>query len=310
MGRRIASFWRRTVVVLRNVFELVVRDAFRNWARNSRTLTPALGSMVLLLLLAGAGSLAGLAVHNVVQQEAAQASFLNVYIKDSATPQQVARLGDRLQADGRVSSVSYVSKQQALEAVRSRPGLGSLVSDSSQNPLPASFQVNVKNLSDVGAVARAYTSDPAVDPSYPTSYEADVYRGLQAFVEVGGAVVIAVLVALALVSAAVTANAIRAGIVARWDDVTIMRLVGAGGWMVRGPFLVEGALTGAVAGLVGGVMLLGLFEAAQQASTAVLTQLLPGVDWPAAILCGAVMLAAGTALGSTASLLGLRGLQA
>jgi hypothetical protein len=57
-------------------------------------------------------------------------------------------------------------------------------------------------------------------------------------------------------------------------------------------------------------MLLGLFEAAQLASSAVFTQLLPGVGWPAAILCGALVLAAGTTLGSTASLAGLRGLRA
>jgi cell division transport system permease protein len=307
---KMTSFSRRAAVVLRNVFELVVRDAFRNWARSPRTLTPALGSMILLLLLAGIGGLAGLAVRNVVQQEAAQAAFLNIYLRDAATSQQVATLGDRLRADRRDASVRYISKQQALQDIRSRPGLGSLVDDSSQNPLPASFQVDVKNLSDVGGVAARYGSDPAVDPGYPTSYQADVYRGLQTFVEVAGVVVVVVLVALALVSIAVTANAIRAGIVARWDDVTIMRLVGAGGWMLRGPFLVEGALTGAMAGLIGGAILLGLFEAAQRASSAVFTQLLPGVGWPAAIACGALMLAAGTTLGGTASLAGLRGLPA
>jgi cell division transport system permease protein len=307
---KMTPFSRRAAVVLRNVFELVVRDAFRNWARNPRTLTPALGSMILLLLLAGVGAMAGLAVRNVVQQEAAQAAFLNIYLRDSATSEQVATLGDGLRADRRVVSVRYVSKQQALQDVRSRPGLGSLVDDSSQNPLPASFQVDVKNLSDVGGVAASYGSDPSVDPGYPTSYQADVYRGLQTFVEVAGVVVVVVLGALALVSVAVTANAIRAGIVARWDDVTIMRLVGAGGWMLRGPFLVEGALTGAMAGLIGGAMLLGLFEAAERASSVVLTQLLPGVGWPAAIACGALMLVAGTTLGGTASLAGLRGLPA
>jgi cell division transport system permease protein len=309
MGSRIAAFYRRAAVVLRNVFELVVRDALRNWARNSRTLTPALGSMILLLLLAGVGALGGLAVRNVLLQEAAQASVLNVYLKDTATSQQAARLGRRLAADNRVVTVSYVSKQQALQDLRSRPGLRSLVSDSSQNPLPASFQVDVRELSDVGGVASAYGSDPAVDPSYPTSYQADVYRGLQTFVEVGGVVVALVLAALALVSAAVTANAIRAGIVARWDDLAIMRLVGAGGWMLRGPFVVEGALTGAVAGLVGGALLLGVFEITQQASSVMLTELLPGVGWSTAILCGVLMLAGGMALGSTASLASLRGVR-
>jgi cell division transport system permease protein len=301
---------RRGSVVLRNVFDLVVRDAVRNWARHPRTLTPALGTMTMLLLLAGIGFLSGLAVHNVVQQEAAQASFLNLYLRDSATQQQVGRLAGRLRADRRVLSVRYVSKQEALQQVRSRPGLRSLIQDTSDNPLPASFQVDLRGLSDVGPVARAYSSDPAVDPSYPTSYQADVYQNLQTFVRVAGAIVVVVLAALALVAAMVTANTIRAGIVARSDDVTIMRLVGAGGWTLRGPFVIEGALTGAAAGLLGAALLVGIFAGAQRVSSALFTQLLPGVGWQAVVVCGLLLLAVGVALGSTASLAGLRGLRA
>jgi cell division transport system permease protein len=299
---------RDILTVARNVFELVVLDALRNWARHPRTLTPALGSMTLLLLLAGAGLLGAVSVRTVIQQESTQASVLHIYLRDSATSDQVNALRSRLLQDDRVQTVDYVSKEEALIQVRSRPGLAGLLSDAGQNPLPASLQVQAAHLGDVGPLAARFASDPAADPTFPTSYDASTYSGLQTFVRLVGFGVLAILLALALVSAAVTANAIRAGIVARLDDVSIMRLVGAGGWMLRGPFVIEGALTGAVAGLLGAAVLLGLVAAAQQASAAVFTQVLPGVGWTAAAASGVLMLLAGVALGSTASLIGVRGM--
>lgn len=300
---------RRGWFVLRNVFDLIVRDAARNWTRHPRTLLPALCTMTLLLLLGGTGGLVGLAVHNVVQQEAAQASFLDIYLRDSATQVQVAALSRRLHSDHRVASVRYISKREALQDLHSRPGLNSVISDTADNPLPASFQVDVSNLSEVGAVARAYGSDPAVDPAYPTSYQADLYNGLQTFVEVAGAVVAAVLAALALIAAGVTASAIRAGIVARSDDLKIMRLVGAGGWTLRGPFVIEGALTGVSAGVLGAALLMGVFAASQHLSSSLFTQVLPGVGWETVAIAGVLLLGAGAALGSASSVAGLGGLR-
>ncbi|MBO0682011.1 MAG: hypothetical protein J2P45_02555 [Candidatus Dormibacteraeota bacterium] len=309
MGRLTGGNVRRGWFVLRNVFDLIVRDAARNWSRHPRTLLPAVCTMTLLLLLGGTGGLVGLAVHNVVQQEAAQASFLDIYLRDSASQAQVAGLDRRLHSDRRIASVRYISKQEALQELHSRPGLGSVISDTSDNPLPASFQVDVRNLSEVGAVARAYGSDAAVDPGYPTSYQSDVYNGLQTFVDVAGAVVAAVLAALALIAAGVTASAIRAGIVARSDDVTIMRLVGAGGWTLRGPFVIEGALTGASSGVLGAALLVGVFAAMQQLSSSLFTQVLPGVGWQTVAVAGVLLLAVGGALGSAASVAGLGGLR-
>ncbi len=114
--------------------------------------------------------------------------------------------------------------------------------------------------------------------------------------------------ALAAVSAAVTANAIRAAILTRSDDLAIMRLLGASGWMVRGPFLFEGALTGEVAGVASAGALLALFAAAQRASAQMFTALLPGVDWRAAVACAAGLVLAGIGLAMVASFAGLRGL--
>jgi cell division transport system permease protein len=150
----------------------------------------------------------------------------------------------------------------------------------------------------------------AVDPTFPTSYDADSYRNLQTFVTVVGLVVLGFVALLGFVSTVVTINAIRAAILTRRDDIATMRLVGASGWMVRGPFVFEGVLTGGLAGLLAGALVLAVFAGAQSASARSFSELLPGVDWRLAGGCATGVLLAGAALGSLASLLGVRRLRA
>jgi cell division protein FtsX len=287
----------RAGIVVTNVVKLLVLDATRNWLRNVRTVTPALGSMSLLLLLAGSSALSTLAVANVLQVESRDASLVHLYLRSTASSADVEALRDRLRSDARVVSVRFVSSQEALQDARRRPGLPSLIDDAGANPFPASLEVRAARLADLASIVAEVDGQKALDPAYPTSYDPGTYRTLQTFIAVAGGL------------AAVTANAIRAAILARWDDLTVMRLVGASGWVLRGPFVFEGALTGAVSGVLGAGVLLALFAAAQRASAQSFTAFLPGVGWDAALAAGVSLLLAGASLGSAASLVGLRGLR-
>ena len=72
--------------VISNLFRYMFRGAARNWIRNIGSIAPALGSMALLLLMAGMAGLIGFALHNLEQVEATQASLLHVYVRDTAAP--------------------------------------------------------------------------------------------------------------------------------------------------------------------------------------------------------------------------------
>ena len=52
-------------------------------------------------------------------------------------------------------------------------------------------------------------------------------------------------------------NTIRLSIFARRREIEVMKLVGASNWFVRGPFIVEGLLTGLI-GALGAIVLLFL----------------------------------------------------
>src|SRR5438270_1265059 len=245
-------------VVVKNAFRYMFGGAARNWLRNIGSTAPALGSMTLLLLLTGLVGLTGFALRNLEQIEASEASLLHVYLRDSAEQQDIDSLKARLVFDSRVSRVTYVSKTEALERAQRRPGLPQLADASESNPFPASLDVQVKNVQEVGAIDAYVRGDAAVDPLYPTSYDRGAYERIQQ-VLMGVAIAgLAFLALLAFVAVTVTANSIRAAILARHDEVTIMQLVGAPRWMVRGPFVVEGAITGALAGAVAGLITFGL----------------------------------------------------
>ena len=304
---RLPSF--RLMSLLANILDLIFKDAARNWLRNLRAVMPALGTMTLLLLIAGVFGLGGLAVRNVVQSEARNASVVHVYLRETVSDDEAASLQSRLRSDHRVESVRYVSREEALRLAHSRPGLPRLADDAATNPFPASLEVQLRHLEDAGAVAASASRDPAVDPTFPTSYDAEAYRNLQTFITVAGLAVLGVVLVLALVATIVTMNAIRAAVLTRRDDIATMRLVGASGWMIRGPFVFEGALTGTAAGLFAAAVVVATFAWSQSASMRSFSLLLPGVDWRMAELCASGVVAAGLGLGSLASLLGVRRLR-
>jgi len=302
--------WRRLAAFAANCYRIVVLGGLRSWSRDLKLTTPVLGTIALLLMLCGTLALLGIALERVVAQQAGEASLVRVYLAADAPPDVVGALKSRLAADPMVLSVTDVSPEQALAEASSRPGLDNLASLSSTNPFPASLDVRVRMVTQVGAVAASVAGDPAVDPSYPTSYDSNTYSRLRHLALVVGGVGLGIIALFALIAYAVIANSMRGVAAARRDEVAVTRLLGARGWMLRGPFVVEGLTTGALAGalaaaLVGGAWLLAVsFEAATYA------QVLPGVDATAVRYVLAAVIAAGLVLGSGTALLGFRKVRA
>ena len=298
--------WRRLVALTANTHRLVVLSGLRSWSRDVRLTAPAIGSMALLLLLCGTLAMVGLAIERVGVQQAAEASLVRVYLAPDSTPDAVSALTARLIADPRVSSVTSVSSEQALAEASARPGLDNLASLSTTNPFPASLDVRVSMVTQVGAVAASVKDDPAVDPSYPTSYDPNTYSRLRHVALVVGGVGAGLVLLFGLVAYGVIANAMRGIATARRQEVAVIRLLGARGWMLRGPFVVEGLMIGAVAGALAAAAVAGAWLLATRFESATYSQLLPGVDATAVQYILAAVMAAGLVLGATTAMLGFR----
>jgi cell division transport system permease protein len=298
---------RRTLqVVVANLFRFLVQGAARSWARNIGGTAPALGSMTLLLLLSGLVGVTGFALYNLEQVEAAQASLLHVYLRDDVTGYDILALMTRLEKDPRVAGVHYTTKAEALQRAQHIPGLPQLADSTDSNPFPASLDVQVKSIDYVAAIDGSVRDDLAVDPVYPTSYDKGAYQRIQNVLFGLAVAGLAFLGILGFVAVSVTVNSIKGAIHARRDEIRIMQLVGAPRWMVRGPFVIEGAITGALAGLVAGLVTFGLTTAAMKGASNAFTQVAPGVTITVAVLAALLVLLAGLGLGSGSSLISVR----
>jgi cell division transport system permease protein len=292
----------RFVNVIRNTYRYLFLGAARGWVRNLGSTGPALGSMTLLLVLSGLVGMTSYSLERLAATQASDVAVLHVYLRDDARQQDVDALRAKLSADRRVARVTYVSKNGALQRAQRRPGLPDLAGAAEDNPFPASLDLQLRNVGDVGALAGSVDGNPAVDPIVPTSYNPGAYQRIQrtlVIVAVAGALF---LLLFGFVAVAVTANSIRAAIFARQHEVVIMQLVGAPRWMVRGPFLLEGAMTGGIAGFVAGAVTLVVSLVAIAAGASTFSQIAPGVTVQVCLVAATIIFLAGLALGSAASL--------
>lgn len=178
------------------------------------------------------------------------AAELSVYLRDDATAGDRAAAENALRADRLVSMVEYVSKDDALARFRRDfPDLASATLGAPGNPFPASLEARMADAKGSAAVddlvARVGRMAGVADVRYDRDW-LERLAAIAAFVRWAGVLLASVLI---LAAALTVSNVVRLALVARRDEIEIMELVGAPVAFIRGPFIVEGILQGAVGAL-------------------------------------------------------------
>jgi cell division transport system permease protein len=181
---------------------------------------------------------------------------VHVFIADSATPKQINELRVLLESDERVKpgGVTFCSKACALEIMRKRNP--ELTQNLVSNPLPASFDVVPVRGEDTEPIANNVQKSKlaAVDT---VRYGKEVSERILAIARAIQIVFLIAVIVLLAASTIMIANTIRLSVHARRREIEVMKLVGASNWYVRGPFMLEGLLTG-LAGSLAAVVLLAV----------------------------------------------------
>jgi len=221
-----------------------------------------------------------------------------------ATEKQINAVRVFLESDDRVKEggITFISKDQALEIQRRRtPELTKYLPS---NPLPASFDVVPRRGEDTEAIALSMRKAnlPGVDK---IDYGEEVSRRILQVARVIQIVSAIAVLILLVASTVFIANTIRLSIFARRREIEVMKLVGATNWFVRGPFMLEGLLTG-LAGSATAVVL--LFLAREVAVPQMLQNMRedPDVHALAFTWTAAILLAVGLGIGALGSGLTIR----
>ncbi len=231
-------------------FRLLVSEALRSIGANkSTTLAAAVTVLVGMFLL---GVFIGLGTWLVSWSDAKKKELaVHTFIKEEATPKQVNELRVFLESDPRVKvgGITFISKAEALAIMKKRAP--ELTANLASNPLPPSFDVVPARGEDTEAIALA-VQNAKLAAVEKVTWGKEVSRRI---LQLARGIQIVFLIAIIILLVASTidiANTIRLSIFARRREVEVMKLVGATNWFVRGPFMLEGLLTGLVGSLVGG----------------------------------------------------------
>jgi cell division transport system permease protein len=229
---------------------------------------------------------------------------VHVFIADKATAKQTDQLRVLLESDPRVKpgGITFISKARALEIMRKRNP--ELTQNLASNPLPASFDIVPKRGEDTEAIALAVQRSKlaAVDQ---VRYGKEVSQRILAIARAIQIVFLIAVVVLLAASTILIANTIRLSIFARRREIEVMKLVGATNWYVRGPFMLEGVLTGLI-GSLAAVLL--LFVSREIAIPQILGHIQDDADVRALAFTqtAAILVAGGLAIGAVGSGLTLR----
>jgi len=168
------------------------------------------------------------------------------------------------------------------------------------NPLPDSFEVRAVKGEYVEPIAQSLSPTPAgvqkVSYGRKTAHK---ILNVAHLIEV--LFLVAVLILL-VASALLIANTIRLSIFSRRREIEVMKLVGASNWFVRGPFVLEGVITGFVGALLAVIL---LFVGKETLLTSIWFKD-EGVHALPFVLNALTLLGLGLVLGAAASALTLR----
>jgi cell division transport system permease protein len=242
--------------IISRIFHFGLKDFWRNgWLT---TVTVIIMTMAMLLFI-------GLIFFGFVTSRAAASIQdkidVSVFFNTNTAEDQILNIQQSLTSLPEVQSVDYVSQGQALQIFQAThandPTISQAINELDTNPLEASLNIKAKSPDQYAAIA-SYLASPNLAQyidkvSYTDSQQIiDRLAKIVKAIEVGG---IAAIVLLTLIAAFVVFNTIRLAIYANRDEIGVMRVVGASNSLVRGPYVIDGMLCGAIAAVLGLVII-------------------------------------------------------
>ena len=194
---------------------------------------------------------------------------INVYFTTDAKEADILSLKKSIETIGEVASVDYTSKDDALANFKERHKDDSLTLEAlkelGDNPLSASLSIKAKEPSQYEGIAKFLGGeDPSSPSNNPIIEKVNYYQNkvvidkLTKITDAVNTVGFWLAIIFLVISIIITFNTIRLAIFISKEEISVMRLVGASGRYVKGPFVVAGVLYGIVSATLVIIIFFGL----------------------------------------------------
>ncbi len=248
-------------------FGYSLREAGHHFRRNLSTALGAVVTIFLSLFIIGVFVLGSSIVNNMVGSVEDKVT-IQAFLSDDAAQDKVDALQKSIQGWDNVESVTYKSKDEALEEYRTtmsnKNAAAAVDALDGQNPVPASLVIKLTDPQQVSATADRLIADPSFaevcddtdNPGASVQYGQETVERLFSVANYIRVIAVVLVIMLTFVAFVFINNTIRLAISARRREIAIMRLVGASNGFIRGPFLMEGALEA----LIGALLSIGALQ--------------------------------------------------
>ena len=186
---------------------------------------------------------------------------VTVYFVPGADETAIKNVEQSLIALPEVANVTYTSEDQALTEFKDKHANDYLtlqaLDELNSNPLGATLNIKARDPSQYESISKYFESDNAVSKGALSIIDKIDYHQNKVVIDrltaiIAGAQKLGLAVALVLIfiSIIITFSTIRLIIYMSREEISVMKLVGAGGKYIRGPFVVSGMLVGLTASLI------------------------------------------------------------
>lgn len=241
----------------------IVKYGAQSFRRNNWLSVAAIIIMTITLVII-ATTLIATHVMSVAMDTVKDQVDMSVYIKQDATEKQIKKITTGMKALSSVERVSVVDPESANNAAIEQILKTERIKDKeliaaikdTPNHLPWTINIKIKDLNDTSELEEFVYNDKSMEdmldsrpPSFSSSHRDTIARigRVMAAVRNGGLVAAVI---FTVVSIIIIYNTIRMAIFNRQEEIYMMKLVGADRSFIRGPFLVEAAFYGIIAGII------------------------------------------------------------
>lgn len=238
----------------------ISRTGFFNFWRNGTVSLASVLVMMVTLLVIGIIIFSS-AILDTSLSELRNKVDINVTFVTTAAESDILNIKQSLESLPEVSLVTYVSREEALEAFKARHANDQLIlaalDELGDNPLGATLNIKAKDPSQYQSVANFLESDNALSASGVSIIDRINYFQNKAAIDkltgiIGSADKLGFVTTLLfiIISVLIAFNTIRLTIYIARDEIAVMRLVGASTTYIQGPFVVLGIIYGLVAAIL------------------------------------------------------------
>lgn len=235
----------------------IIRSGWHNFVRSG--FTSIAGILIMTITLFFITSLVFVqASLNSSLNEIKEKVDVTVYFIPGAEEQSIKKVQDSLSALPEVKSITYTSDSEALINFKDKHSNDYLtlqaLDELSDNPLGASLNIKANDPSQYESISKYFESDNALSKGALTIIDKIDYHQNKVVIDRLTAIIhgartlgFAVSLVLIIISIVITFNTIRLIIYMSKEEISVMRLVGAGSKYIQGPFIVSGIFVGVCA---------------------------------------------------------------